>query len=338
MSILIFASGYSLWQWLGPKPNGSAAAGGPMGGKMQGPPPRPVITTTLKPSGGSQTINVTGQVEASDSTTLRSQVSGTVQALRVKEGDRVGRGEVIAVLDSTDQQLALAQAKARLEEAKRDLAELKQGTRTEVIAQRRAAVSAANARETDARDNLRRIQGLVKQGALADRALIEAQASIDTAVSHRLAAAASLAEAEAGPRADEIAAEQAKVEAQQAAVNQASVAADRARIIATSSGIVNKRTVNVGDYVRSADPVLELVDNTSVDVLLQIPENLASQVQPGLSVKLTSRAIPGWSRTATVDALMPTTSSSSRRRPARIRLSNPPAGLLPGTRSAPVSP
>lgn len=327
--IAIGAMGYGLYQWLGPKPAGQR--GGPPMSRMQGPPPRPVVTTRLKTGATAETISVAGQVEASATTTLRSQVSGTVQGLRVKEGDRVTPGQIIAQVDSTDQQLNLAQAQARLAEAKSELAELKRGSRREVIAQRQAVLAAAKARETEARDNLKRIEQLVKEGALADRRLIEARTAIDTTVSDRLAAQANLAEAQAGPRRDEIAAEEAKVVAQQAAVNQAAVGVNRAQIIATASGVVNKRIVNPGDYVRSADPVLELVNNSSVDILLQVPESLSSQVQPGLAVQLSSRAIPGWRREATIDALMPTTSDQSRRRPARIRVSNPPAGLLPGT-------
>ncbi len=327
--ILLGAGGYSLWLWLGPKPAG-APAGAPMGA-MQGPPPRPVVTTSLKQGSDAETINVAGQVESTDTSTLRSQVSGTVEGLQVQAGDRVQPGEVIAQLDSTDQQLALAEARAQLAEARSELAELKRGSRKEVIAQRRAAVQAATAREAEARDNLRRIERLVEQGALADRALIEARTAIDTAVSDRLAATAQLAEAQAGPRPDEIAAEEAKVAAQEAAVRQAMVAVERTQIVATSGGVVNDRLVNLGDYVESADPILEIVDNARVDILMQVPEKLAADVKPGLSIRLTSRALPGWSRTAAIDALLPTTNNSTRRRPARIRLSNPPAGLLPGT-------
>lgn len=327
--ILLGAGSYGLWQWFGPKSTG-APAGPPMGA-MQGPPPRPVVTTSLKRGSDAETISVAGQVESTDTSTLRSQVSGTVERLTVETGDRVQPGQVIAQLDRTDQQLALAAARAQLAEARSELAELKRGTRTETVAQRRAAVKAATAREAEARDNLRRIERLVQQGALADRALIEARTAIDTAVSDRLAATAQLAEAQAGPRPDEIAAEEAKVAAQEAAVRQAMVAVERTQIVATSGGVVNNRLINLGDYVQSADPILEIVDNSSVDILLQVPEQLAADVKPGLPIRLTARALPGWSQTAMIDALLPTTNNSSRRRPVRIRLSNPPAGLLPGT-------
>ncbi|NJN32038.1 MAG: efflux RND transporter periplasmic adaptor subunit, partial [Synechococcales cyanobacterium RM1_1_8] len=178
-----------------------------------------------------------------------------------------------------------------------------------------------------------------------DRLLVEAQASINTAVSDRLAAQANLDDAEAGPRSDELEAEQAKVSAQEAAVKaqaaavqaeeaavaQALLALQRTRIIATAPGIVNDKLVNVGDYVRSADPVLELIDNSAIDILLELPEARAAQIEPGQPVVLRSRALPGWEARTAIDSLTPIASATSRSRAARIRLTDPPPGLLPGT-------
>lgn len=328
--ILLGGGGYGLWQWLGPKGPPAGMGGGPPAG-MQGPPPRPVVTTSLQPGTAAQAITVLGQVEANESATLRSQTSGTVQELRVSEGDRIREGEVVAELDKADQFLAQAQAQAELAEAQSLLAELKSGTRREVVIQRQAEVQAEIAREAEARDNLNRIQNLVAEGALAERQLIEARTALDSVRSDRLAAEAALADAQAGPRADEIEAEEAKVAAAQAAVTQANLALQRTQVRATSSGVVSDRLVSVGDYVSAADPLIELIDNDIVDITLELPEGLAGQVQPGLPVQLSSRAIPGWQTTATVDALLPVASAASRRRPARIRLASPPEGLLPGT-------
>ncbi len=327
--ILLVGGGYGLWQWLGPKAAGPGAGGPPAA--MQGPPPRPVVTTTLQRGTAAQTVQVLGQAESSASTTLRSQTSGMIESLLVNEGDAVAEGDVIATLNAADQKLALAQAQARLAEAQSQLAELKSGTRKEVIAQRQATVQAAKAREAEARDNLKRLQALRSEGAIAERGLIEARVTLDTAVSDRLGAEAALAEANAGPRSDEIQAQSAKVAAEQAAVQQAQLEVQRTQIRATASGVVSQRQVTTGDYLRSADPVITLVDNRTVDIFLEVPEQLAGKVQPGMSVKLSSRAIPGWETTASIDSLLPIASADSRRRPARIRLAAPPPGLLPGT-------
>jgi len=346
IALLLLGGAYGLWQWLGPKPQGGP--GGPGGGPpagMQGPPPRPVVTTLLRAGVAGEQVRLLGQVESGDATVLRSQAAGVIEELLVIAGDRIDRGDAIATLDDVDQRLALAEAQADLSEAEAELAEaqsnlaeMKQGTRLKVIEQRKAELAAEAAAEAAARDNLTRVSNLVQEGALSERLLVEAQAEVDEAVSDRLAAEATLADAQAGPRSDQLAAEEAKVKAQEAnitaqeaAVAQALLALQRTRVTATAPGIVNNTLVNVGDYLENADPVLELIDNSVVDILLELPEARASQIQPGQTVTLSSRALPGWQTETAINSLTPIASATSRSRAARIRLSNPPPGLLPGT-------
>ena len=139
----------------------------------------------------------------------------------MQPGDRVKPGMAIAILDDADQKLALSRAEAQLAQQRNNLARLEVGTRQEIIAQRRAAVSSAQAREREAVDNLRRNSELVKQGAIAQRLLVEARAAVDEARGETLEAQAELAEAKAGPTREVIEAQKANVAAAMSVVNQA---------------------------------------------------------------------------------------------------------------------
>ena len=297
---------------------------------VQEPPPRPVEVTRLTAGEGVRSVDLIGQVEARTSATVRSQTSGVVQQILVEPGDAVSAGATIAVLDDADQRLALSQAQANLASERSILAELEVGTRPEIIEQRRALLQSAQAREEEARDNLQRTEELVSVGALAERSLIEARAAVDDAQASRLEAAAALAEATAGPRVEEIAAQQAIVAANQAAVDQTQLALSRTRIQATTDGDVEARVANVGDYIEAGDPILALVNRSDLDVFLEIPEALAGQVTPGLTVNLTARALPDWQGQATIVGVIPTADEASRRKQVRLQLESPPAGLLPG--------
>ena len=57
---------------------------------------RPVALGTVK-----TTVTGTGQVSRSQEITVNPQVSGTVTSIRVKNGDAVQAGEILATLDST---------------------------------------------------------------------------------------------------------------------------------------------------------------------------------------------------------------------------------------------
>ncbi|NJK37384.1 MAG: efflux RND transporter periplasmic adaptor subunit [Oscillatoriales cyanobacterium RM2_1_1] len=426
--------------------------------QAQTPPPRPITLTRLQGGDPVRELKLIGQVEASEQATIRSQVDGAVQQVLVKVGDRLTPGATVAILDNTDQQLALREAEAQLATEQSQLAELEAGTRSEIlrqrqaelqaaisreqeardllqktreldpklmaqrqaelqaavareqearqnlkparelapkqIAQRQAELQSAIAREQEARDNLKRVSSLVESGVQSQRVLVEVQSAVDRAVAERLAAEstvtatenetqqdliaaqaridtavsdrlkaeavlatadtenqrniasaraaldtaiqerlgieAELSEAKAGPRAEEIAAQQSVVKAAAAAVNQARVNLQRTEIKSPTAGVVRSRAVSVSDYVESSDPILTLVSDEKLDVFLEVPEAVSGQVIPGIPVELTTRALPEWRQVSQITAVVPATDSTSRRQIVRVNLENPPEGLLPG--------
>ncbi len=236
----------------------------------------------------------------------------------------------VAVLDDADSRLALSEARARLAQERSNLDRLLVGTRPEIIAQREAELDAAKARESEARDNLERVSGLSEQGALSQRALIEARAEADAATSERYRVEALLSEAQAGATKEEIDAQQGLVDAAQSAVEQAQLEIQRTEIKAAFAGIVQSRDVDPGDYVEVNDPILTMVGDRSIDIFLEIPESLSGQVTPGMTVNLNARALPDWQQKAEITAVVPIANTASRRQLVRVSLDNPPQGLLPG--------
>lgn len=321
--LLLLGGGVVVWRLFMPADDSASSE------MAQGFPPIPVETTTLQQGEGIRRVQLLGQVESSQTATLRTQTAGTVQQVLVEVGDRVTPGMTIATLDNADQQLTLAEAQARLAQERSELDRLQVGTRSEVIAQRRAELRAAQAREREAQDNVERRTQLAQEGAISQRLLVEAQALADAAQADRLQATATLAEATAGPTREEIAAQQASVAAATSAVNQAQLALSRTQVKAATGGIVRSRQINPGDLVESNAAVLTLVDSNELDVFLELPEQLSGRITPGLPVELTARALPNWRQRSTISGVVPAANAASRRQMVRIQLENPPENLLP---------
>lgn len=321
--LLIVGGGVVVWRTFTP-------ARDPAPSEMaQGLPPVPVETVTLQRGEGMRRIQLLGQIEANKSATLRTQTAGTVQQVLVEVGDRITPGMTIAVLDDADQQLALAEARARLAQERSELARLEVGTRPEIIAQRRAELRSAQAREREAQQNLVRYEELVAAGAISEKALLEERATVDATRAERLKVQAALAEATAGPTREEIAAQQASVAAAESAVNQAQLTLARTQVKAPTGGIVRSREVSTGDLVERNTPVLTLVDSNELDVFLELPEQLSGSITPGLPVELTARALPSWRQRATISGVVPAANAASRRQIIRVQLQSPPENLLP---------
>ncbi len=323
---LIF-NGIVLWRML--VPNGTQQ---PALAQQQpiAQPPRPVETVALLRGNANRNVALLGQVEASQQSTIRAQTRGTVKDILVRVGDRVRAGMAIAILDDSDQQLAISQARAQLAQQRSNLARLEVGTRPEIIAQRQAAVNAAKARSQEAQDNLRRTTELVQQGALSQRTLVEVRSAVDDAKQQMLEASAVLAEAKAGPIKEEIAAQKANVAAAEASLNQAQLAQQRTRIISPESGVVQTRHISRGDLVENSGQIVTLVSGNTLDIFLELPEELSGRVNPGMQIELTARALPQWKGRANITAIVPSADPASRRRRVRVQLNNPPQGLQPG--------
>jgi len=269
-------------------------------------------------------------VESVQQSVVRAQTGGVVKTIMVKVGDSVASRQLMAVLDDRDQSFNLDELQARLTQETTNLIRLEQGTRPEVITQRRAAVISAIAREQEARDNWQRTSELVKEGALSQQLLIGARSNLDNLRGQRLGAEASLAEAESGPTPMEIQVQHGKVKAARAAFNQAKLMVDRTRIIATTAGVVHTRVVSQGDLVQPNSPMFTLVAADKLDIFLDIPEEMSTQVKPGTPILLTARALPNWQSRTQITAILPIADPTSRRQRVRVELNPVPDGLIAG--------
>ncbi len=75
-------------------------------------PPVNIVTLTINSQEINDKISLPGNIEAWTDLTLLAKVSGTVEKLLVKEGDRVQKGDLLAVIEDTDYRIRLERAKA----------------------------------------------------------------------------------------------------------------------------------------------------------------------------------------------------------------------------------
>jgi multidrug efflux system membrane fusion protein len=90
------------------------------------PGPRPVVAVAVHPDGHAPAAVLPGEIAARDTTPLSFRVAGKILDRRVRLGDRVTRGEVVARLDPADAQKNAASTQAQLDAAEHNLAYAKQ--------------------------------------------------------------------------------------------------------------------------------------------------------------------------------------------------------------------
>ena len=120
---------------------------------------------------------------------ITPQVAGTVVSVAVNETDFVRAGEVLITLDSTNQEVALEEANAKLAQTVREVRAIYIATHglTATVAQHRAELQQAQADLLNAQTDFVRRQPLVLTGAVSVEEFQHAKTALEVAHNHVLA-------------------------------------------------------------------------------------------------------------------------------------------------------
>lgn len=248
-----------------------AAAG--IGGWMYlAPSEARVEPSTVKVERGDveQTVLATGSLQANSVTSVGAEVSGTIQTLSVKLGDTVKKDDLIAQIDSTNQQNAVKSAQASL-------------------LNMQAQLQAKQADLTSAQAALERANKLAPQKLISDADVMTAQAGLASAQ----AAIASL---------------NAQISQAQLAVDDANLALSRTKITAPTDGTIVAVLVTEGQSVNANQTSPTIVKIANLDTMVikaQISEADVTKVAPGQKATFTILGDPNTRIPATLHSIEP---------------------------------
>lgn len=242
----------------------------------------------LRQGGSENTVAVaSGTVEATEAQ-LGFPVSGLLEEVAVHEGDSVAAGAELAYLDRREVLARRAQAEAQAQAARALLRELERGSRSEEVAQARAALDAASRRADDARQEHDRTRLLREGGAVSQEALDKALVTLDVAVAERERAAQQLRLVRSGPRAEQIDAQRAQLTQAEAAIRVIDASLANMVIRAPFGGIITVRHREPGEIVPAGSPVLTVMNPADRWVRIYVPENRLGAVRLGARAAITS--------------------------------------------------
>ncbi len=279
---------------------------------------------------------------------VAARVGGTVSAVLVADNQYVEKGTVLVAIDPTDIKVALARAQADLAEneaSARAAGRTVPLTSTTATAQENAATSdsagadarlvaaRAQLREAEAREHLatadlKRLEPLIAKDEISQQ---QYDAATAAAASVRAAREAAQASVEAAERAGEAAKARraqtltsreqveivsaraasavAKVEMARAALEQARLNLSYTEVRAPVSGVVSRRTVEVGQIVQPGQPLLALVSLDDIWVTANFKESQLRALRPGQRVDVAVDAYGGRSYRGRVDSVAAATGS-----------------------------
>jgi len=260
----------------------------------------PVTTGSIR-----DVVEFTGSLTPRSYFVVAPKVAGRLDKLTVNIGDRVRRGQLIAVLDDEELTRQLQQAAAELKIAS-------------------ARVGSCRSELDVSKREFERYEGLVEKG-------VSSAAELDIA----------RAKFEAGQAECDVAL--AQVAQKQAALKVAEVRRSYTKIHATwpvgegdGNGdgevqrVVGERFVDQGALLAPNAPVVSVMDISSVTAAIHVIERDYSLIVLGQGAVVTTDAFPGREFRGKVARLAPMLKETSRQARAEIEIANPDEALKPG--------
>lgn len=209
---------------------------------------------------------------------------GRLAVLNFDEGEMVKQGQLLAELDATPYEEALALAQANRAQALADRDKARRGSRTQEIEQAAAAVDQAKASAAEAQRNFVRQESLVKSGAASDRTLEAARSLRDQTSAALASAEQEYSLRKEGFRKEDIAAAEARFTAAEAQLDQSRTALSDTRLIAPSDGLISERVLEPGSMVTVNSSVYTLSLQEPIYVRAYVSQPQLTRVRPGNGV------------------------------------------------------
>ena len=219
---------------------------------------------------------------------VAAEVAGRVSAVHVGNNQMVEAGQVLFELDPEPYEIAVAKARAELQNMRGQV-----GASTAAIDSALANLRAAQAGELKARQDRDRLERLYREdpGTISLRRLEVSRASLTQASAQVAAAEAQVEQAretEGGSGEDN-----ARMRSAASALERAELDLAKTKVRAASAGLVTDLRIETGQFAAAGSPQLTLIALHDLWINAEMTENNLGHLQPGTPVSIVLDAHPG---------------------------------------------
>jgi len=228
---------------------------------------------------------------------IAAEVSGTVTEVTVANNQLVQAGDVLFRLDDERYRLAVAGAEASLQSARQAT-----GVSVAGVDAAEAAVASAQANLVRVEQDAVRLRRIKRQdaGAISDRRIESAEASLAVAQQQLAAANANLEQARQNR--GSIGDDNSRIQQALAALERARLDLERTQVRAPAVGVVTDVRLDRGNFAAAGAPQMTFIATENVWVQADFTENNLGHVDRGDAVRLAFDAFPGRVYNGTVRA------------------------------------
>gem|GEM_PF-526889 len=227
-----------------------------------------VTTAIAKPGADLANLTWHGTIEALRIVEVSPNAGGKIDSILAVEGQTVRQGDALFMLDSADLQLQLKQAQAAQHTAQVAAANAAAAYRENTL------VLPAQIARDDARENYLRLKTLYEASAVSEVEMNNAASRLETAEAQLNAAQIN--------QKSNYENSQAQLSGAQVAVEIATKKISDCTVTAPIDGLVAKINVETGAFVSLQSQLLTLIDDSGLQVNIQVLETDIEQIEPGM--------------------------------------------------------
>lgn len=265
---------------------------------------------------------IVGTVQPMRISIIGSALDGRVQHFDLDAGEAVKEGQRLAQLRTETLEIQLAAARAELELAEHQLAELKNGALPEDIAEAEAKMMGAKATMAYAETKYKRFMELSASRAASADELEIAKEQAEASRYAWMASSALLKRITDGPRTELISQARARVDLQSHQVQLLVDQINKLSIVSPFEGYVSKEFTEVGSWISRGDPIAEVVELKEVEVEMPVPVQYAVNVHVGDEMRVEFPELPNRLFVGVVDRIVPVAESRARTFPIFVKMPN----------------
>ncbi len=310
------------------KPSVNAAAGQSSGRPLQrvevveiGQQELPALTT------------YPGTLKAAETVALAFRVSGPLEEVSIKPGDRVAHGDVLMRIDPRDFENAVSAATAALDSATAKLSAMKAGARTEDLRALEAKMDSAVARRKYLKAVFERNERLLVKNAVSRTDFDASQSALTSIEADIRALAQEIQKARTGSRREDIQAMEADIRGMETQLKIARDQLDDTVLRAPFDGVITRQLAENHEQVAAGRTVLCMHDVSTLEIEVALPEKevLHRSLDRPFDVTVRLVALPGRSFTATFAEINTEADPATRTYLVRFSMAAPTdVNLFPG--------
>ncbi len=275
-------------------------------------PPIPVEVVKVRRASIVQTAEVSGNIKSESEVSVVSKLQARVKSVRVKEGDKVKRGQTLLVLEGNDISAQVKQAEAQVMSAKARLDMAMVGARPQEKKQAEESLQSAKVAYEVAKTDYERMEVLHSHGSISDQQYDQTKARYEDTKTRYESLKQQLEMVREGPRSEEKEAAKAALLSAQASLQYYKSLLSYTRITSPCSCSVAAKMVDAGEMAAPGVPLLKLVDNSRLYFEADVSDRQSSLYKEGQAVTVRVDGVPDKMFSSSVARVYPSVDSVSR--------------------------